>query len=77
MVNNIIDLVWYVNYYYKLVFNDINNEFVDDLFINGYCWWIEKIKLVDKKENKEEGFRYYKLIFILDVNKVVFNNLIV
>lgn len=36
-----------------------------------------KIKPADKKENKEEGFRYYKSISTSDVNKAVFNNSIV
>ena len=64
MANNITDLVWYANHHYKPASNDINNEFVDDSF-------------TDKKENKEEGFRYYKSISTSDVNKAVFNNSIV
>lgn len=77
MANNITDLVWYANHHYKPASNDINNEFVDDSFTNGYRRWTEKIKPADKKENKEEGFRYYKSISTSDVNKAVFNNSIV
>ena len=42
MANNITDLVWYANHHYKPASNDINNEFVDDSFTNGYRRWTEK-----------------------------------
>ena len=77
MANNITDLVWYANHHYKPASNDINNEFVDDSFTNGYRRWTEKVKPGDKDDNKNEGFRYYKSITDSKVNTAVFNNSIV
>ncbi|UVI86662.1 pLS20_p028 family conjugation system transmembrane protein [Staphylococcus aureus] len=77
MANNITDLVWFANHHYKRASNDINNEFVDDSFTNGYRRWTEKIKPDKKDPNNKEGFRYYKSISDSDINKAVFNNSIV